>query len=561
MSSVKTFDFGIGANKEQENRSNRFKQFSALVIDDFDSFRLTVTRMLSQFGIRDVDAAAKATYAMRSCQERSYDIILCDYNLGGGQNGQQLLEELRQRKMLKSSCLFIMVSAESSKSVVLAAYDYRPDAYLTKPLTQQTLNQRLSKLLAERLELAPAYKAMDMGHWQKAIELCMRLVEKKPRYKNNCLKLLADIYFRLEDYQGAKKVCASVQKTHPVEWAKLGLCRAKINLNEVDDVLPHLNEIIASNPLCMEAYDLKVEALSQLEKRVDMQKTLESAVEVSPLAIVRQRTLGEVAMDNNDTLTASNAFHKTVRLSDNSYFDSPENHINFGRCTAAMFAFDDSRAREMSKEAIKSLETLANKFGHEPERDMQGALACCQLHYKTGNKTKADELLNNVEIQMEELAFEPSIDTYLDMISAYSGTEKIDKANRLLGRLVEENQHNEAVLKQLDRMLDEPVSASARKELKDTNRRGIKLFDDGEYDLAINCFTDARRMFPKNVAVALNLSQCMLSAMEEFGYRQDYMDDAALVLDSLSWVPNNHKQIDRLKQLKQKAHELSRRKI
>lgn len=561
MSSVKTFDFGINAKKESESRKSRFENFSALVIDDFDSFRLTVTRMLGQFGIRDVDAAAKATQAMRYCQERSYDIILCDYNLGGGQNGQQLLEELRQRKMLKNSCLFIMVSAESSKSVVLAAYDYRPDAYLTKPLTQQTLNQRLSKLVVERVELAPVYKAMDDTQWKKAIELCARYAEAKPRLRNNCYKLQAEICFRAGDFQTAKNICLSVLKTHPVEWAKLGLCRARFAAREYDGLVDQLNEIITSNPLCMEAYDLKVETLSVLEKQLDVQKTLESAVGVSPLAIVRQRTLGEVAMSNNDTAAASTAFHKTVRLSENSYFDAPENHINFGRCAAAMFSVDEAKAREMSKEAIKSLETLSNRFGHEPERAMQGALACSQLHFRSGNRTKAEELIRNVEVQMEDLAFELSLDTYMDMVNAYNGTKQQDKGARLLQRLVEDHKGDEEALEQLDVLMDEPVSAEARKTLKEINHRGIQMFDDAEYDLAIDCFLDARRMYPKNVAVALNLSQCMLAAMEEFGYRQDYMDQTVTVLDSLDWVVSHHPQFTRMKQLRQKATELGRRKI
>ena len=70
------------------------------------------------------------------CSYKSYDIVLCDYNLGAGQDGQQLLEELRYRHKLKNTSLFVMITAESSRDMVLGALEYLPDDYLTKPITQ-----------------------------------------------------------------------------------------------------------------------------------------------------------------------------------------------------------------------------------------------------------------------------------------------------------------------------------------------------------------------------------------------------------------------------------------
>ncbi|CAK0759075.1 hypothetical protein CCP3SC15_2450004 [Gammaproteobacteria bacterium] len=45
---------------------------------------------------------------------RSYDIVLCDYNLGDGRDGMQILEEAKQRHLIGLTTVFVMITAESS---------------------------------------------------------------------------------------------------------------------------------------------------------------------------------------------------------------------------------------------------------------------------------------------------------------------------------------------------------------------------------------------------------------------------------------------------------------
>jgi len=78
--------------------STDYSKLRVLIVDDFNSFRLALSKMLSEFGFSHIDSAANGTEALNYCKKQSYDLVLCDYNLGPGKNGQQLLEELRQYK-------------------------------------------------------------------------------------------------------------------------------------------------------------------------------------------------------------------------------------------------------------------------------------------------------------------------------------------------------------------------------------------------------------------------------------------------------------------------------
>ena len=106
--------------------------------------------MLSSFGAYHVDMASSSEEAMDKCRFNFYDIILCDFNLGQGKNGQQILEALKVSKRIKHVHLFIMITAETAKDVVLGAREYQPDAYIAKPITRTVLETRLGHLIKQQ---------------------------------------------------------------------------------------------------------------------------------------------------------------------------------------------------------------------------------------------------------------------------------------------------------------------------------------------------------------------------------------------------------------------------
>ena len=90
-----------------------------LVVDDFNDFLSSVKAMLREMGARDVDTANRGEEAIAMCRQKRYDIILHDYNLGAGKNGQQVLEELLAARLISHQCIFVMVTAEMLPTAVL----------------------------------------------------------------------------------------------------------------------------------------------------------------------------------------------------------------------------------------------------------------------------------------------------------------------------------------------------------------------------------------------------------------------------------------------------------
>ena len=106
---------------------------------------------------------ANGNEVLELCRRNRYDVILHDYNLGEGLNGQQVLEQLHAEQLLSPHCIFIMVTAENTQAMVLAALECEPDDYLTKPFNKVTLQTRLERLIRRKQVLAPVLNAQEAG--------------------------------------------------------------------------------------------------------------------------------------------------------------------------------------------------------------------------------------------------------------------------------------------------------------------------------------------------------------------------------------------------------------
>ena len=65
---------------------------SILAVDDFREMRSMMREMCTGLGATDITLCSNGEEALEKLAERPHTIILCDYNLGAGKDGQQVLE-------------------------------------------------------------------------------------------------------------------------------------------------------------------------------------------------------------------------------------------------------------------------------------------------------------------------------------------------------------------------------------------------------------------------------------------------------------------------------------
>ena len=533
-----------------------YKDIQVLVADDFSNFRSTVSRMLMDLGVAQVEMASNAEEIIDHCAHRAYDVVLCDYNLGSGRNGQHVLEELRFRGLLKRRSVFILVSAESSRNIVMSAYDSAPDDYLMKPITTKMLHNRLERLLQLRAVMEPVHQALDKEDTVTAIDVLIDLSIAEDRYSTAAQKLLGEMFLDNGEYKKAEKLYMNVLEVRELDWARLGLAKAKHLQGEYEQAGVWLQKIVADNYLYLPAYDvLSNNFLIQGDKH-QAQEVVQRSVEVSPMSILRQKNLAGLAEDNQDAETAMEAMRKVVKLGKLSCYGTREDQIRFARNVAKALEENLPVPLAVINESQDALDEVGELEEVGQKQNTQLLYINSRLSAVRGDTVKAKQVLSEAETQL--LVEDSEIEIEIDHIRALIALNYHHKVNDLLTRLQEIYAHDQAALELLDEFLDEPASDANKAMVAEVNREGIHLYNEGRFDEALLCFDDAMKLFPKHVGLQLNVIQALIGKVRADRNDQDSFAECRALLESVSGdIDEQHTQHKRFIQLKNMVRTLA----
>lgn len=117
---------------------------SILIVDDHDDVRKLIRLILGpeDYELHD---AFDGQSAITQIQKYRPDLILLDVMMPGYPNGLELLEMIKQNKVMTTK--IIMISAKGQYDDVLAAAKLHCDAYIVKPFTRQHLLDTVRSVL------------------------------------------------------------------------------------------------------------------------------------------------------------------------------------------------------------------------------------------------------------------------------------------------------------------------------------------------------------------------------------------------------------------------------
>ncbi len=364
-------------------------QLSVLVIDPNPGMRSNLQNMLNLSGINKVEYAVNSGTAIRQLTRRSYDIVLCEYDLGGGggdgQDGQQLLEDLRHHRLISSWSIFIMLTSEAVYGKVIGAAELAPTAYVLKPFTAETLGARIARAIERRALFLPTWQLVAHGNAREAIRSASAAEIAHPRHALEFARLRAELHVSLNEHGEAEEIYRKVLAFKPLGWAGLGLARAEFAQGRIEQARDTLQVLVAANPRLMAGYDLLARCHEAAGNPAQAQKILEEAVAISPHMVRRLRKLGEVALEAGDAAAAEKSFKQVVSKARHSEFRDPEDHVRLVKALVkrgdVLGASGVVRELEKSLRASPELEAcvaVANAAVHDAAGNRDGALADLQ---------------------------------------------------------------------------------------------------------------------------------------------------------------------------------------
>ena len=120
---------------------------SILIVDDYNTMIRIIRNLLKQLGFNNVDEANDGSSALAKMREKSYGLVISDWNMTP-MTGYELLREIRADPDLRAT-RFIMVTAESKTDNVIAAKKAGVDNYIVKPFNAQTLQHNIHSVFPD----------------------------------------------------------------------------------------------------------------------------------------------------------------------------------------------------------------------------------------------------------------------------------------------------------------------------------------------------------------------------------------------------------------------------
>ncbi|MEI9914828.1 MAG: response regulator [Methylovirgula sp.] len=115
-----------------------------LVVDDYKTMVRIIRNLLGQIGFTDIDEASSGAEALEKMHDKSYGLIISDWNMEP-MTGYQLLQKVRENKDV-AEVPFIMVTAESKTDNVIAARKAGVSHYIVKPFNATTLKAKIDSV-------------------------------------------------------------------------------------------------------------------------------------------------------------------------------------------------------------------------------------------------------------------------------------------------------------------------------------------------------------------------------------------------------------------------------
>lgn len=484
-----------------------------LIVDDLVEARSALKSMLGMLGANHLDTATDGREAMGLILENDYDIVFADYNLGKGKDGQQILEEARYSNRLKATASFVMVTGENAVDRVMGALEYDPDAYITKPFTLSILRERLNRLWVLKSILHPVNQAIDLDEIDWAIELARQVLEENPRLLLPISRILGKLCMRQERYEDAMQAYAQVLDSRGASWARLGQAVCFYYMSDTEKAVQLIHETLEDHPMYVQCHDWLAKILMAEGNMDEAQKELQTAVNISPRAVLRQMELGKLALDNGDVDVARDAFEQAMRLGRHSCYKSSATYMQFVR--AAQLNLDDSSGRDnraLCSKALRALDEMKQEYSGQLNVVFDANIAETNTFKLTANDEKARSSAEKAEGVLAKIK-DPTGEQQLLLTAAFVDTGQKEKAQSLVEVLRDRGLESD-LLKRLDSLEGRLNNMNMREFSAALNEVGVGHYEQGDLHEAIQAFDKATRYDEAGISVLLNAIQAKVSYME-----------------------------------------------
>ncbi|HWZ48787.1 MAG TPA: tetratricopeptide repeat protein [Herbaspirillum sp.] len=505
---------------------SRLATLRSLVIDDQAGMRQNMRLHLGQLGMTRVDQAATPDEAIHFVESNRYDVVVCDYNLNNETNGQHLLEFFRSHNLLPESTIFIMVTAESSYGSVAGAAEFKPDAYMIKPLTATKLAERIERMLDKQNSFLPITQYIARKDTAGAIVACDELLAAEPKWIVEILKLKGRMLLELRRVDEARALYHSALSLRSdLVWASLGLAKCEVIAGQPAKARSMVETLLAKHTQYIEAYDLLAQVAESTGNSDVALDALSRSARIIPSA-PRSRLVGDAAYRVGDLAQAEEAFSQAVKLSKGSMTGQASDlislaqvYVDSGNADAALQVFTGVPRRYVEAPQFIAAQAAMQAQAYAKLGDLaqaKQAFSVAMEHAGETGETGQTGRSDSATLGLARAAFAVGQDDYAAELIA--DAIKSDHENRFLvaqaRRVLSDAGKEELIAELIDRPMNECLAVIAEANA---------LMRGAQFEASLSKLEEALDNMPQNTGVLMAAAQIYLLWMSQKGVNQEYV--------------------------------------
>lgn len=523
---------------------------SYLIIEDSPTMRAALRITITTLGGTRIDMTGTFQEALFKLvkQGRQYDVILCDYHLNDSRDGQQLLEELRFRKMLPHRCIFIMVTSETGYQRVVQVVEHAPDDYMIKPFPGRFLQERLVKQIRKKRFFAPVFAALEADDPAAALAVVDQLLGASGAFEIELMRLKAEILTDLHLLHEARLVYEAVLARHPFPWAKFGLARLAYHLRDLGEARRLLEEVIEAAPRYLTARDFLTQVHAELGDHAQALVVADETAQLGERNVVRQRQRGRLALIAQELDKADAAFQSMLEHGRNSVHLVAADYVA-GSATAA--------ALGRAEDALRLLREAERTYGTDEVLAAGKLAVASQISASAGDAEKARASLQALT---ESLA--SSSDAGMQVVSqaalrsaATLGDDVL--IEQMMGIALRHGDGEADALAQVTATLQtagkedlaRKAEELARREVADLNNRAVEMAKGGQLREAMALLIRVARKPSATSIAQLNAAQAVLMCLDAEGWDDGLMRECQLLIGRVAAREPDNPKLLKLRQM------------
>lgn len=486
-------------------------QLEVLLIDDNLLVHETLTQTLNDMGIWSIKCAQNAFYGLKLCNEKSFHVIICAFNVKSDKDGFHLLEELKFKRHVTKSTLLIFLSAETDESLVNSIVELEPDDFWVKPLSVDSIKSRFFETLQIKKTLFNIYKAMDNRSFSKALYFADRhlLNNELAQYHPRILRMKGEALLGLLEFSEAEIFYQDLLNQFKHAWVYLGYVKSLLKQGRIDQIHGLICRLINKPETRFGAHDMLAQYYIERQDYQRAYEEIKQAARLAPRNIERNKKSWDLARLNHDHKGQYIATKNIASYAKNSIHDSPQLQLNVIRASIDLAGtMTDGSSEQLLQQTQAYIEQLENDDKVSRLFRPQILVVKARLHNVRGEKDKAEKIIEN------HIALQPSamLEDDLDKVKVLHELGMREEAIALLDTIKQQISGDSLTSQVIHQYVEQ--EASEREEIyftvKQLNVMAKQFIKKNRMNPALGAIQQALKLTPANKTLTMRLFKVLI---------------------------------------------------